>query len=280
MERSVRTRAFFQVVSLALFFSYSLDSHSVVLTVDNVSNFRESRLNAPVGFAQGDNLGIDVNLVGASASTLVTASNSVSGDVLMIPHNGGENFFLWVPYSAARAQGEWNVMAVDGVDILNFTIPALGTGIGTGPMPFIDNLIVTNIGPTPTISWAVPAGLPSENDGNVDRFRVRVVGLNGASVLDDRLAFGDLSITSYTVGTDTGPRCAGACDELPPGDYFIRFFIEGFGIDPPFNFPPEVFVRSATFSTQFEVQSVPEPMTILLLGLGSAGLAFARKQLH
>ena len=175
----------------------------------------------------------------------------------------GSSFGIFVPYTEARADGNWIFNALNGGDSASATASALGTGPGTGPVPGVGNLTVSGPLASPTLSWTLPADLASENDGNIGRLRTRVQDSFGTTVFDSRSDLGEslaLHLTSYTIP-------AGFLDS--PGTYYAQVLVEGF----------EPFIRSRTFSDGFTIAAVPEPSIILLFGLGLLGLAVVSRSM-
>lgn len=182
-------------------------SANAVVIGDSGFNFRENRVNAPINFSEDDAIvfGLDIfdNATGSRpAGALVSARNSVTGEVFALNRFGSRRFSRAVGYTADRATGNWqiNVQSDLGTDF--FVLPAFGTGPGTGLIPGVNNLAINGDGngAQRTFSWDLPANLATANDGNVDRLRIRVRDSNNALLLDQRLPAGtSLSDTQFTL---------------------------------------------------------------------------------
>lgn len=193
---------------------------------DDAYNFRDFRVNTPLTYTQGSDLlvfGIfitDSNTGDVPEGAIVRAKNTVSNEEFVLRKNGTEYFEL-IPYTAARAEGDWIVEVDSDVGDASALIPAFGIGPGTGQMPAVENLAST-AGSQPTFTWDLPADLLTQNDGNVDRLRARIIDSNDVQILDDR--FDDTaSETSYTVAP-------GVIDHN--GAFITQMMVEGLN---PFN---------------------------------------------
>jgi hypothetical protein len=144
-----------------------------------------------------------------------------------------------VGYTAGRAAGDWQLNVQTSTGTRLFTLPGFGTGPGTQALPGVDNLAVSGeeTGANRTFSWDLPDNLAAQNDGNVDRLRIRVRDSNNLLLLDQRLASGDsLTTTEFTLPDNIVTH---------DGLYQAEILIEGF---TPFN-------RSTTFEF-FRVEDV------------------------
>jgi|GEM_PF-3081492 len=103
-----------------------------------------------------------------------------------------------------------------------------GTGPGSGQMPTVENLVATN-GAQAMFSWTLPPDMQTQNDGNVDRIRARILDSNDVWIVDDRF---DDSATAKTYTTPQGAITHN-------GAYVAQIMVEGLA---PFN-------RSRNFAT-------------------------------
>lgn len=214
---------------------------AVTLQISAEDVTRETRYNPPPFFNQGDNFlasatvtDLDTGLPAAGAS--VTVTNSNTGEIFgMSGCTFGCDASTFVPYSDDRALGDWTFTASLDGNTVSAVFPALGTGPGTGPVPGVVDLQIADDDLTPTFNWTNPANVVdgTANDGNVDRFRIRIQKLDGSQVYDQRLTSGVLDTTSFEIPS-------GVLTE--PGRYVGQVLIEGFN----------PFIRSRSFE-MFEV---------------------------
>lgn len=189
------------LASLIAFQFASIAQAAIVF--DNAFNFRENRVNPPLNFTQGPDLiiiGVDVidtNYGVAPKGALVGAENSVTGEKLFLNFNSPVRYSRAIPYTQERASGTWIIGVTSDVGSAMTLIGGFGTGPGTGPMPGVDNLAIVS-GEEPMFSWVLPPGLPSLNDGNVDRIRVRIQDSNGSQILNNTVDDTTLTATAYT----------------------------------------------------------------------------------
>jgi len=210
------------------------------IVFDDSFNFREFRVNPPLNYQQGDllRLGIDVidTTTGvAPAGALVGAENSATGEKFFMRVDGPVEYFRSIPYTPARAVGDWIIGVTSDVVSETSLIPSFGTGPGTDAILGVANLTVVP-GAQPMFSWNLPAGLPTLNDGNINRIRVRINDSNGLQILNATVDDATLTAESYTVNPGMITN---------NGAFVGQVLIEGF---TPFN-------RSRTFQT-FVVNNV------------------------
>jgi len=168
-------------------------------------NFRDFRVNPPLTYSQDTDLliiGIVITDSGTGdvpAGAIVRAKNLVTDEEFVLRRDGTEYFEL-IPYTAARASGDWIIEVDSDVGDASALLPAFGTGAGTGPMPAVENLVATT-GLQPSFTWDLPFDLLTQNDGNVDRLRVRILDSYDVQVIDDRF---DDTATATTYTTPAG----------------------------------------------------------------------------
>ena len=167
--------------------------HAGVVSISNDFNFREVRVGdvGPVddlliGFDATDS---DTGARPVGASALIR--NDVTNEIFELRESGSDSYFARIPYSAARANGQYSVEFSGNGISGSAQIAAFGTGPGTGPMPVVENLQDTGSGNTRGLSWTTPPEILNRtaNDGNVDRLRVRLNGPDGRTLLDLRGAW-------------------------------------------------------------------------------------------
>lgn len=203
-------------------------AHASVI-IEDAFNFRELRSGQALNVDPGDRLIFGGNVrdtdTGARpADATVTARNSSTNQVFALNPSGSLEFFANVPYSTELAEGNWQVTVVSDKGTDFFTLPAFGTGPGTGPVPNVSNLTVSGSGQNRTLNWDLPANLPAANDGNIDRLRIRVQDSNFNTTLDQRLSTGSsLGTTSFTLPDGVIPN---------NGVFQAQVLVEGFN---PFN---------------------------------------------
>ncbi len=243
------------VDSIIVFIDTDSGSTQVTLSADTLqivdeSVFRETRYNPPPLWTQGDLFSISAGVIDLDTGleafgAHVTVTNTNTGEVTNLAGDCDSIFdcdvFALIPYTTARALGDWTFIATLNGDTTSKTFPALGTGPGTGPMPVVENLTIPSNTLTPTFSWTTPASViaGTANGGNVDRFRIRINQIGGGTVYDQRLDPGEYplsEITSFEIPSEV----------LFSGGFTGQVLIEGF--DP--------FIRSRTFQ-QFGIASGP-----------------------
>ena len=170
----------------------------------------------------------------APASAIVLGKNLATGEIFALNGGASGNYSGTIEYSAARASGDWVVEVKSDVGTATALLPPFGTGPGTGPLPVVSNLSIVP-GAEPAFTWSLPAGLPSANDGNVDRIRIRIRDSNRSQIFDDPF---DTTLTATAYMTPSGVITHN-------GAYVGQVLIEGF---TPFD-------RSRTFET-FVVEDV------------------------
>lgn len=251
------------------------------VTVSDPYLFRDNRSGGATGLLTGDFLQIGFGLLPSSVppGTTATVETVATGETFaMEPCATARDrcaFFAFIPYSSARADSDYLIEAFNGLDSGSLLVSAYGTGAGTGALPFVENVSVTDNGLTPIINWDIPVELVNHNAGNicpasngtelndcnVNRLRVRVweedpsISTGLREIFDTSVDLGlslPLDATSY---------------QLPPGyitdpgSYQVGVFIEGFD---PFN-------RSRV-RENFTIVAVPAPTTITLMAIGLLGL--------
>jgi hypothetical protein len=232
---------------LALLFVFSTPAWADIV-FDDAFNFRDFRVNTPLTYTQGSDLlviGIvitDSDTGNVPAGAIVRARNQVSNEEVVLRKDGTEYFQL-LPYTAERAEGDWIVEVDSDVGDASALIPAFGIGPGSGQMPTVENLVATT-GAQPSFTWTLPSDLLTQNDGNVDRLRARIIDSYDDWVLDDRFD-NTATATSYTTAPDVITH---------NGAFIAQMMIEG--LDP--------FNRSSNYAT-FVVDSVGvggQPVTL------------------
>lgn len=202
-------------------------------------NFRDSRVNIPLTYSQdSDVLIFGINITDSDTGdvpdgAIVRAKNLETEEQFVMRRSGIE-FWQILPYTPERAAGEWIVEIDSNVGSASALIPEFGTGPGTGPMPTVDNL-ASITGAQPQFNWALQADILSQNDGNVDRLRVRILDSNNNWMIDDRF---DDTVTATTYTTEPGVITHN-------GAYVTQMMVEGL---EPFN-------RSRNYTT-FVVDNV------------------------
>lgn|GEM_PF-1428258 len=244
-------------MATASLMSLSPATQAVEILFDSAFNFRETRDgNQPLNFNRGDNL-----LVGISATdsgtglvpegAIVKARNTSTNETFVLNPDGPTQFINFVPYTAGRAAGDWIVELQSNVGNASALLPAAGTGLGTGPVPLVQNLQATGSGVNRGLTWTTPAGVVNQtaNDGNIDRLRVqlndtsgqifdlRALGLSSAASLNETSFQFDPALISHN------------------GAYVGQMLVEGFS----------PFIRSRAFKT-FVVDD--------LTGLGGTAVGF------
>lgn len=221
----------------------SLPAVAGPIEFDNAFNFRENRVNQPLGFLSGSDqlvLGIDIidqDTGVAPQGAIVRAINNNTGRVLDLSPFSNRGFSASVDYAPELASGSWDIVVESNAGTAGASLPAFGTGPGTGAIPGVGNLSVTGTGSQRSLNWTLPQNLPAANDGNVDRQRIRVQDSNFTELLDQRLPSPDsLDDTSFDVPDGVITH---------NGVYFGQVLIEGFN---PFN-------RSRTYEP-FRVEDV------------------------
>ncbi len=220
---------------------------ATVINTGSNFNFRNSRFNAPVNFlaeARDDAIIFGANFIDDATGlrpegALVSARNSNTNEVFALNPSGLTQFLAVVGYTAGRAAGDWQLNVQTSTGTSCFSLPAFGTGPGTQALPGVDNLVISGdgTGANRTFSWDLPANLAAQNDGNVDRLRIRVRDSNDVRLLDQRLeATTSLATTQFTLPNDIVTH---------DGLYQAEILIEG--LNP--------FIRSTTFEF-FRVEDV------------------------
>ena len=211
-----------------------------VIEFNDAYNFRDFRVNPPLTYNQGADLLIfgifitDSDTGTVPAGAIVRAENQVSGEQFVLRRSGTE-YFEVLPYTADRAAGEWIVEVNSNVGSASALIPAFGIGPGSGQMPTVENLMTTATEPQPKFTWTLPLDLQTQNDGNVDRIRARILDSNDVWVVDDKF---DPTATATMYESPAGAITHN-------GAYVAHIMVEGF---TPFN-------RSRNFTT-FVVDNV------------------------
>ena len=225
------------VLLLGMSFGLALKS-SFAQTLDiSADNFRETRYNPPSFFSQGDNFLLsasvtDLDTGTPAVGTAVTVTNSVTGEEFGFSGcTFGCDVSQFVPYNSARALGAWTFSASLGGSNDTDLVAAYGTGPGTGPMPGVNSLSISDNDVTPTYTWTNPPAVANgtANGGNIDRFRIRIQNLDGTLVFDEQQPSGLLTTTAYTLPD--------GILAVTPGCYVGQVLIEG--LNP--------FIRSRTF---------------------------------
>ena len=119
MKKKFSIFSYIFLVTLAAF-SYSTSASAVTLEISAEDVFRETRYNPPPFFSQGDNF-----LVSAVVTDLDTGLPAEGATVTVTNSNTGEEFqmegcsfgcdvFAFIPYSSARALGDWTFTATLG----------------------------------------------------------------------------------------------------------------------------------------------------------------------
>ncbi len=165
--------------------------------------FRQHEDRTLAGGGIEDNLVFGADLVDTNDVLIqganVTATNpGTAGSITLEACSGPGARFPFkcysadVPYTAAIASNSWQIQATG--QGLNGVLPKFGTGPGTGPLPFAQNVKVSENSLTPTVTWTLPPALVNHlngiqllNDGNVNFWRVRVSPLNPDGTLGDRV---------------------------------------------------------------------------------------------
>ena len=158
-----------------------------------------------------------------------------------------------IAYTSDRANGVWEVVASNGLDMTPLGLGTLGDPVLP---PFATDVLIDMPGDgSLDVSWLLPSGT-----GDANRIRFRIHNEAGDRLFEESLAFNATSIfVPFGVVTD-------------PGTYWARVMLEESGLPSP-----EILRRASTFA-EFQIP-VPEPATLLLLGLGLAGLGLARRRL-
>ena len=149
-------------------------------------------------------------------------------------------YFADVPYTEAVANNTWQIQATD--QALNGVLPKLGTGPGTGPLPFAQDVKVSGNELTPTFTWTLPPELVKHlngsqllNDGNVNFWGVRVNPLNPDGTLGDRVFdtnIADPQNPQRRLALNTTSFQVPAGFITKPGRYAVSIMLEGWR---PFN---------------------------------------------
>lgn len=196
---------------------------------DDAFNFREIRSGQALNVATGDRLIFGADFIDSDTGTrpanaIVTARNTNTNQVFALNPFGTTGYSANIGYTPDFANGDWQVTVESDQGTDFFVLPAFGTGPGTGQIPGVENLSVNGSGANRTLNWDLPANLPTANDGNVDRLRIRVEDSNFNRAVDERLATGtSLSTTSFDL-PDTAITHNGV--------FSMQVFVEGFA---PFN---------------------------------------------
>jgi hypothetical protein len=217
-----------------------------VLTVQNLSMFRDFRGPNDVGVQSGDVFQYSANIVGGSVGASISATYPPTGfrdppgrcSPLLISPNFCANA---TPFSASRIASPWNI---------TFTKPAETPLTVIGPslvgsdfrVPTPTAVTISGSGITPTINWTLPTGYtPDGFRVNIyDRSRLRLAG--GADIVhQDNLS---ASARSYTLPStlETGGSL------VPGGNYAIDFqLIETRGNVPFTGAQTQILTRSRSF---------------------------------
>ena len=232
---------------LGLLFIFSTPAWAAIEFTD-AYNFRDFRVNTPLTYSQGSDLLLfGVNITDSDtgdvpAGAIVRARNQVSDEEFVL-NRRGTSYSKNLPYTAERAAGDWIVEVDSDVGDASVLLPAFGTGPGTGQMPAVENLVATT-GAQPSFTWDLPSDLLTQNDGNVDRLRVRILDSYDVQLLDDRF---DDTATATTYTTAQGVINHN-------GAFIAQMMVEG--LNP--------FTRSRNYAT-FVVDSVGDggqPVTL------------------
>jgi len=194
METKLLKNAFLRLaIATATLMALAPTAQAVDILFDSAYNFREVRGgNVPLNFTTGDQLLVGISVTNADTGlvpegAIVKARNTATNEVVTLRSNGSTGYFSTVPYSAARADGQWVVEVQSNVGNASALIPTFGTGPGTGATPLVQSLQATGATTNRGLTWTTPPDVVNQtaNDGNIDRLRVRLED-TGGQLLDLR----------------------------------------------------------------------------------------------
>jgi hypothetical protein len=223
------------ILTSGIFFAFADTSLADPFTFESPWALRDHRDNTLIGGGIEDYISIGVNrAVIPGTDTFVpgikaTGTNSQTNETFALEACASLCYFSLIPHTPARASGSWTIQGMSGPDSDTVVAPPVGTGPGTNALPFAQNVQIVGNSFTPTVTWTLPPALVNHlngiqllNDGNVNRWRIRVNDRRATASFDQRLftSAGNIPLNTTSFQIPSGIITAN-------GKYRITVLLEG-----------------------------------------------------